>query len=392
MTAQSSTATVDVLIKYPKLYVAIYLNDRSPRQYHWAFLIGPSKETAESEGVYCGMRVELDSNGLPHLNYTQVVVPLRGEDHLLVRMFVADIVDLGPLGEILRDEDLTPMTELTDSMSWDSKGNSLPWVVEKLKMLDKKPECFSYKCHDLNLCGYVGWRAALAAYKKREKEVRPFGVQVETRNLIWDWEEPAEDETEVVVKLDPRSGRPNTISRAVQVVTGVLSAAVVAMREKRRLEDEQDAEASDESESRQNVSVLAEQTNSQNLDQTTKTAKSEVEPKVIARLKNPRVTTAKFFFNEPKRASEKNLIAKEDEMGGNESKDDENGDEEENKKEDRYKEEEEGDGEEEREEDMENRYKEEGEEVEEGEEEEKEEEGEEEEEEEEDVEEYDEEE
>ena len=351
MTALDSTATVDVLIKYPKLYVAIYLNDQSPHQFHWAFLIGPSKETAESEGVYCGMKVELDSNGLPHLNYTQEIVPLRGEDYLLVRMFVADIVDLGPLGEILRDEDLTPTTERTDSMSWDSNEDSLPWVVEKLKMLDKKPECFSYKCHDLNLCENVGRIYAQDAYRKRKIAVRPFGVQVETRNLIWIWEEPADDEIEVVVKLDPRNGRPNTISRAVQVVTGVLGAAAVLVREKRKLADGQEAEASDESELRQNVSTLAEETNFQNLDQTTKTTKSEVEPGVMARPKSPRVSTASFFFHELKRASERNLIAKEDEVGGDESEDDENGDEEEDEENGYKEEEEEGEVEEEGEDD-----------------------------------------
>ena len=296
------------------------------------------------------MKVELDSNGWPHLNYTQIIVPLRGEDDLLVRMLVAEIVDLGPLGEILHDQDLTPTTERTDSMLWDSKGNSLAWVVEKLKMLDRKPECFAYKCHDLNLCEYVGRKYARDAYNKRKKAVRPFGVQVETRNLVWNWEEPADDETNVVIRLDLKGGRPNTISRAIQIVTGVLGAAAVAVREKRGLGAEREAAASDDSGTSQNLSALAEETKSQDLDETTKTTKSEVAPEVMAQSESTQITTDEFYLNKPKRAFEK-MIAKEDEKGGDRSEDDENGDEEEEEfEEDGLEEDEEGEREDEDEE------------------------------------------
>ena len=238
---------MDIPVKYPVLYVAVYKHDRSPHEndnYHWAFLIGPSNETAESEGVCCGLELHLDSDSRPTWDYNQTIVPLRGENDLLARMMIADIVDLGPLGEIIRDHDGTPTTERTDSVAEGSEWNSLAWLRERLEMLERRPECFAYKCNDFSVVERVGRELAEYSNHPQKQWVKPFGVEA---SLVHHWEKPEEDEITVSVRLDLARGEPNTISRAIQIGTGVLGAAAfemrqrVAERQRREIMDEEHA-------------------------------------------------------------------------------------------------------------------------------------------------------
>ena len=315
---------MDIAIKYPVLYVAVYKKDRSPHEndeYHWAFLVGPSNETAESEGVCCGVELHLDPDGRPIWDYNQTIVPLRGEDELLARLLIADIVDLGPLGEIIRDHDITPTTERTDSMAEGLESNSLTWVREKLEMLERKPECFAYKCHDFSVFEREGRSLAGGLNQQRKKGARPFGVKVRTRSLVYGWKKPDEDENEVAIKLVLARGEPNTISRAIQIGTGVLSAAAfelrrrVAERQNRNTNDEQEEEAVFRFKGSENTTTLAEREKTEDSEKGEEIVKQDEEGRgAAARPEGARVTTISFAsLNKPEKTSEGKKVAKEDE-------------------------------------------------------------------------------
>ena len=363
-----STATVDIAIKYPVLYVAVYKKDRSPHEndeYHWAFLIGPSNETAESEGICCGVEVHLDSDGRPIWNYNQTIVPLRGEDDLLARLLIADIVDLGPLGEIIRDHDTTPTTERTDSMAEGLEWNSLTWVRERLEMLERKPECFAYKCHDFSVFEREGRSLAEGLGQQRKKGVRPFGDKVRTRSLVYGLEKPDEDENEVAIKLDLARGEPNTISRAIQIGTGVLSAAAfelrrrVAKRQNRNINDEQQEEAVFRfKRSEDTTTTLAEREKTEDIEKGKEIVRADEEGKgTAAGPEGARVTTISFAsLNKPEKTSEGKEVAKEvkEDEDETESEDDEDEDEEEDEGEKEKDEEEKDEEEKDEEKDEEN--------------------------------------
>lgn len=236
-TALLSTATVDIAIKYPVLHVAVYKTDGPIQEddeeddgYHWAFLIGPANEAAESEGVRCGVELHLDSHGRPTWDYNQTIVPLCGEDDLLARIMIADIVNLGPLGEILRDQDVTPTTERTDSMAGDSDCNSLAWIQEMLQRLDLKPECFAYKFSNFIDVYQMAKYVAKLLEKRRREAVRPSDIKFARYCAVWGWKKPEDDETKVTVKLNLSPGTLDTISKATQIVSGVLGAAAFGKR------------------------------------------------------------------------------------------------------------------------------------------------------------------
>lgn len=327
-TALSSTATVDIAIKYPVLYIAVYKNDRPPREndeFHWTFLIGPSTETAESEGVRCALELHLDSNGRPTWDYNQTIVPLRGEDDLLARMLIAEVVDLGPLGEVLRDHDATPTIERTESMAGVLEWNSLAWVREKLGTLEKRPECFAYKCHHFGMFERVGRELAGGSKQQRKNGVRPLGVEARTLCLVNGWGKPDDDETGIDIKSDLARGEPNTISRATQIVTGVLGAAASAMprrvaeREQRELKGKQEREARAKHGGNEDATSLAEPTklqrvNEEDEEDTDEEDTGEEDTDEDGEIRVKTITTVKFAEpNKPENASGGKQVAKQDE-------------------------------------------------------------------------------
>ena len=277
-TALSSTATVDITIKYPVLYVGVYTNGYSPHEdgeYHWAFLIGPSNESAEDEGVRCGIEFHQDSNGRPTWSYNQTVVPLRMERGPLVRLLIAEIVDLGPLGKIIRDQNSTPTIERANSRV---REPSLTWVRETLKRLEKKPECFARKCSDFSLFKSYGKYYAKKVTDWQRKEKRKSTETTSTRlSLVSGWETPDSDETKVLIKFDLT---PNLIAEAVQVVTGVLGQDALERRrqiaklKKPEFEDNKEKQASTTSKRGENAATLAEPTKPQGVGETGNTAKN----------------------------------------------------------------------------------------------------------------------
>lgn len=277
-TALSSTATVDITIKYPVLYVGVYTNGYSPHEdgeYHWAFLIGPSNESAGDEGVRCGIEFHQDSNGRRTWSYNQTVVPLRMEHGPLVCLLIAEIVDLGPLGKIIRDQNSTPTIERANSRV---REPSLTWVRETLKRLEKKPECFARKCSDFSLFESYGKSYAKKATDWQRKEKRKSTETTSTRlNLVSGWETPDSDEMKVLIKVDLT---PNLIAEAVQVVTGVLGQDALEQRrqiaklKKPDLEDNKEKQASTTSKRGENAATLAEPTKPQGVGETGNTAKN----------------------------------------------------------------------------------------------------------------------
>ena len=230
-TALSSTATVDIAVKYPVLYVGVYMNYRSPHEeFHWALLIGPANEIDGSEGVYCGIDFARDSDGRRTWCYNQTVVPLRRQPRLLVRMLIAEVVDVRPLGEMLRDHDSTPTAERRGSIGEALEWNSLAWVRGKLEMLERKPECFAYKCFDFGIFESRGKSVARGVVHKRKEKGGHFLAHFTTICLVPGWKKPNDDEVKVLVKLDPKSGNPNTISMDVQIVTGNLGEDALELR------------------------------------------------------------------------------------------------------------------------------------------------------------------
>ena len=334
--AISSIATVDIAIKYPVLYVALYAGACSPHEkgeFHWAFLIGPSNDRAESEGVRCGIDFQLDSNGRRSWSYNQTIVPLSRQPGLLVRMLLADIVDLRPLGEIIRDHDSTPTVERLGFMGEASEWTSLAWVGEKLEMLERKPECFAYKCDKFCNFERMGRRAAESLEKKwKENGVPPFAQFIKIC-MVSNWKPPDDDEVKVAVKLDLTRGRPNTISRAVQIVTGALGEDVLKTRqqlverERQAIRAKQEVEERTRSKQSENATTLAKAWKSQGVDEGTKNAKNVEEQMTMARRERARNTTVDLpKLKKLTRACEENPVAKKEE-NGDQSEDDEDVDE-----------------------------------------------------------------
>ena len=270
---------MDIAIKYPVLYVAVYKNDRTPREndeHHWAFLIGPSKETAESEAVRCGVELHLNSNGLPTWSYIQTIVPLCGENDLLARVRIADILDLGPLGEIIRDSDATPTTERSNSMAGDSEWNSLAWVQEKLEVLERKSECFAHKCPFNGMFERAGRGLANGLSKRRRGE--SLSNEDKTISLINSWEMPDDDAAEGFGNLELARGELNTMSRVNQFATGVLGATALGMRrraaerEQREVRGEQTRDVSAEPGAGGSTTLLAERAKPQQVNAAKETA------------------------------------------------------------------------------------------------------------------------
>lgn len=340
-TALLSTATVDLAIKHPVLYVAVYKNNRPRRkndEYRWAFLIGPSNETAGSEGVRCDVKLHLDSKGRPTWSYNQTIVPLRGEEDVLARLLIADVVNLGPLGKIIRDLDVIPTAERTDSLAGGSEWNSLAWVRERLDMLERNPDCFAYKCQDFSIFERMGRELAEGPNQPWRKGVKQLGVEVPTLIIVRVWKRPDDDETDIGVKLDLAHGETNTISRDIQFVTGVLGAASLercrrdAEREQGEMKGEQKGEGHVGPKGSEDKDNLTEWTKLQHLNKAKKIAGDVGETEVTARPLGARVTTISFVLpDNHEMASEGEKVAGEDEEGEDEtdSEDDEAEEEEE---------------------------------------------------------------
>ena len=280
------------------------------------------------------MDFQLDSTGQPTRIYNRTTIPLRKVNDLLMRRLVAEIVDLGALGKIICDRKSTSAAESTGSMAEDPGWTSLAWVREKLERLERELECSAYKSHDFSMIEWIGMKVANSSDQKWKNSRMPVGT--ETLCLVSGWKKPDDDEVAVLVKLDPARGKPDTISSAIQIITGVLGVGVLGLRrqvagkDKRELEDKQSEVAIARSKRNNLVTTLAEATKPQDLSKATEIPKNVEEQEPTARPESARVTTINFAkLARPERASERKLVAKEVEGNGDQSEDDEDEDEDE---------------------------------------------------------------
>ena len=324
--------TVDVAIRHPVLYVGIYAGAHSPHEkgdFHWAFLIGPSKDRAESEGVRCGIDFHLDSNGRRTWGYNQTIVPLNRQPGLLVRMLLAEIADLRPLGEIIHDHDSTPTAECPDFIGEASEWTSLAWVREKLEKLERKPECFAYECCKFRDFERRGREAAQLLKKNwKGKGVPPF-VHFVKICLVSDWKSPDDEEVNVAVKFELTRGRPSTISRPIQYVTGVLGEDTLKMRRQlheQAIRAKQEVEERTRSKQSEDATTLA--TARKPLAVDVENVKNVEEQMTMAR----RERVGNLTVDLPKvqrlaRSFQENPVTKKNEENGEQSEDDEDVDE-----------------------------------------------------------------
>lgn len=335
-TALLSTATADIAIENPALYVAVYKADRPHyNSKQWAFLIGPSLETARSEGVRCGVESYLDSNEWPTFHYNQTIVPLWHEDDLLSRFMIAEIRDLAPLGAILRDQDVTAVMERTCTIAGDLATSSFAWLWEKMDILERKPECFVGECTAFRTFEQVGcnimidWckyavdelaeRSSSIEYRKR-KQKRLVGVHTKTLNFVSRWKQADDDEANLVASLNVESGQPSTISRSVQIVTGVLGATAletrqrVAERKQWKTTSEQEGEAGAKPVGSGSALISAQRTTSEHANEAKRVSKNVREKEATTELECARVTTTNLVVpRKPEKATGEKNIAKDDE-------------------------------------------------------------------------------
>ncbi|CAF9940606.1 MAG: hypothetical protein ALECFALPRED_008772 [Alectoria fallacina] len=223
-----------IQLKHPVLYVALYKPPDPESQkpdYGWSILIGQAHERYapagdyESEGIRC--RVEAMTAAASPVDglrwkYRQDIVPLRGEDDVLVRLMLAEVVNLDALLGILRDN--FALSQTTPS------STSYRWVKQKLKEVSEKPDCLGrWSEEGWERVGEVGRVGARELWKRRGDAVRPKGLEVYTVNLF-KWIKPAGDEYELDIRVSEEFGGQGKVAKFFQVATGTLSRAAQEMR------------------------------------------------------------------------------------------------------------------------------------------------------------------
>ncbi|CAD6581564.1 MAG: hypothetical protein ASARMPREDX12_000509 [Alectoria sarmentosa] len=223
-----------IQLKHPVLYVALYKPPDPENQepdYRWSILIGQAHERHapaadyESEGIRCSVDAMTATaspvDGL-RWKYRQDIVPLRGEEDLLVRLMLAEVVNLDALLRVLRDN--FTLSQTTPS------STSYRWVKQKLKEVSEKPDCLGcWSEEGWERVGEVGRFAARDLWKRRGDAVRPKGLEVYTVN-VFIWIKPAGDEYELDIRVCEGFGGQGKVAKFFQMATGTLSGAAQEMR------------------------------------------------------------------------------------------------------------------------------------------------------------------
>lgn len=156
----TNTEYTQTAITEPVLYVALYSTGDAPSEvddYHWAFIVGPSHEEADSKGTLYSMepRQAPDYSRPYGLEwgwlYNQPTVPLRGQYDLLARLMIAEVADMDLLQAIvLRWGQRINMRQQVEWMS-------VRWVKDVLRSLDEDDGCLgrrmeSFECVEAEVC------------------------------------------------------------------------------------------------------------------------------------------------------------------------------------------------------------------------------------------------
>ena len=135
-------------ITRPVLYVAVYSTGDAPSEvddFHWAFLVGPSHEEADSKGLLCSMEPRrAPEHRRPYGGewcwlYNQPTVLLGGQHDLLLRIMVAEVASIKILQAIMLR--WSGMVNMRQHVEW----MSVRWLKQVLKDLDEDEECLRRK-------------------------------------------------------------------------------------------------------------------------------------------------------------------------------------------------------------------------------------------------------
>ena len=241
--------TVDIIIRSTVLYAAVHPNDRPPcedDEYHWAFLSSPANKTAESERADHVVEMQLDSSGQPIWGYSQIAVPLPDADDFRVRMLIADIANLAPLEETVRDHDVIPIVDRT-TFAGNAKTKTFLRIKKKIEVLERQPDGFAFKFRKSSMCEEV-LDEEVTSNEPGENFWWPFRPGGKTFCLLRASKKPDCNEAEIVVNLNLSCPEPITMSVAVQIVTSVLGAAAKALRRQNAAGEQQEEQIEQECE------------------------------------------------------------------------------------------------------------------------------------------------
>ena len=120
----------------PVLHIGLYSTGDAPSEvddYHWVFIVGPSHEEAGSHGTLYSMEPRHHKKWC--WSYSQCIVPLQDLSALLVRLIVAEVVDMNMLQmTMLRWAGEVSMRAQVEWMS-------VRWVQRVLKSLEEDEAC-----------------------------------------------------------------------------------------------------------------------------------------------------------------------------------------------------------------------------------------------------------
>ena len=227
---EEKTRNVDIAIRSPVLYATLHPNYRplcEDDESHWAFLSGPTDETAESERAGHVAKMQLDSGGRPIWGYSRTAIPLSVADDLRVSALIAYIAKLGLLGEMIRDHNITPTVNRT-TFTENLKSKTFLRIQEKVEVLEGQPDCFAFSSHKSSMCKEV-LDEEVTSNQPGAKPWWPSRPGGKTFCLLRASKMPDHDEAEIVVNLNLPRLEPITMSVAIQIVTGVLGAAAGAL-------------------------------------------------------------------------------------------------------------------------------------------------------------------
>ena len=160
----TDTELTKTIIIHPVLYVALYSTGDAPSEvddYHWAFIVGPSHEEADSKGTLYTMEPRLvPQYTRPYSKewcwlYNQPTVFLRGQWHLLARLMIAEVADMNMLQAIVLR--WGARISMQTHVGW----MSVRWVKSVLKSLDEDDGCFgrrmeSFESVEAKVCTFWG--------------------------------------------------------------------------------------------------------------------------------------------------------------------------------------------------------------------------------------------
>ena len=142
--SNTDTEFTQISVVDPVLYIAMYDIGNAPSEVddlHWAFIVGPSEEKSDSEGLLYNMEPRETLHYNPTFVsewrwlYNQPTVPLRGQHDLLARLMIAEVIDMNMLQDIILRWGAG--VSMRDHVEWMSEK----WVKNILKSLDEEESC-----------------------------------------------------------------------------------------------------------------------------------------------------------------------------------------------------------------------------------------------------------